>query len=137
MRTLRSMVLLLPLLHAGSLLAQPATQPPRTVVPVSTVMLFSSGVGYFEHAGTVQGDGSTELRFRTAQINDILTGLQKPGGFGYSNGTALSIPSAAKTGTTQNNQAAEIKQGVIDTRVGLIPGHVVRIDPSTPFCSRW
>lgn len=40
-----------------------------------------------------------------AQINDILTGLQKPGGFGYSNGTALSIPSAAKTGTTQNNKA--------------------------------
>jgi membrane peptidoglycan carboxypeptidase len=40
-----------------------------------------------------------------AQINDILTGLQKPGGFGYSNGTALRIPSAAKTGTTQNNKA--------------------------------
>jgi membrane peptidoglycan carboxypeptidase len=40
-----------------------------------------------------------------AQINDILTGLQKPGGFGYSNGTALTIPSAAKTGTTQNNKA--------------------------------
>jgi membrane peptidoglycan carboxypeptidase len=40
-----------------------------------------------------------------AQINDILTGLQKPGGFGYSNGTALSIPSAAKTGTTQDNKA--------------------------------
>jgi membrane peptidoglycan carboxypeptidase len=40
-----------------------------------------------------------------AQINDILTGLQKPGGFGYSNGTGLNIPSAAKTGTTQNNKA--------------------------------
>jgi membrane peptidoglycan carboxypeptidase len=40
-----------------------------------------------------------------AQINDILTGLQKPGGFGYSNGTALRIPSAAKTGTTQDNKA--------------------------------
>jgi membrane peptidoglycan carboxypeptidase len=40
-----------------------------------------------------------------AQINDILTGLQKPGGFGYANGTALHIPSAAKTGTTQDNKA--------------------------------
>ena len=40
-----------------------------------------------------------------AQINDILTGLQKPGGFGYANGTALRIPSAAKTGTTQDNKA--------------------------------
>ncbi len=40
-----------------------------------------------------------------AQINDILAGVQKPGGFGYSNGTALRIPSAAKTGTTQENKS--------------------------------
>jgi membrane peptidoglycan carboxypeptidase len=40
-----------------------------------------------------------------AQINDILVGLQKPGGFGYSNGTGLKIPSAAKTGTTTDNKA--------------------------------
>ncbi|MBC7633705.1 transglycosylase domain-containing protein [Aeromicrobium sp.] len=40
-----------------------------------------------------------------AQINDILKGLQQPGGFGYSNGTGLNIPSAAKTGTTQDNKS--------------------------------
>lgn len=40
-----------------------------------------------------------------AQINDILVGLQQPGGFGYSNGTDLKIPSAAKTGTTSDNKA--------------------------------
>lgn len=40
-----------------------------------------------------------------AQINDILEGLQRPGGFGYANGTGLSIPSAAKTGTTSKNKA--------------------------------
>jgi hypothetical protein len=44
-------------------------------VPVTKVMLFSSGVGYFEHAGTVRGNESTELRFRTGQINDILKSL--------------------------------------------------------------
>ena len=38
-------------------------------------MLFSSGVGYFEHAGTVRGNGATELRFKTTQINDILKSL--------------------------------------------------------------
>jgi membrane peptidoglycan carboxypeptidase len=42
---------------------------------------------------------------QAAQINDILRGVQEPGGFGHSNGTALSVPSAAKTGTTQDNQA--------------------------------
>ena len=40
-----------------------------------------------------------------AQINDILRGLQEPGGFGYNNGTALTIPSAAKTGTTDGNRS--------------------------------
>lgn len=40
-----------------------------------------------------------------AQVNDILKGLQQPGGFGYDNGTGLNVPSAAKTGTTQNSKA--------------------------------
>jgi hypothetical protein len=44
-------------------------------VPVKAVVLFSSGVGYFEHFGTVNGAGSTELRFKTQQINDILKSL--------------------------------------------------------------
>jgi hypothetical protein len=44
-------------------------------VPVTKVMLFSSGVGYFEHAGTVHGNASTELRFKTSQINDILKSI--------------------------------------------------------------
>ncbi|MDO9378190.1 MAG: transglycosylase domain-containing protein [Nocardioidaceae bacterium] len=34
------------------------------------------------------------------QVNDILRGVQQPGGFGYAN-AGLSIPSAAKTGTIQ------------------------------------
>ncbi|MGV3707307.1 MAG: hypothetical protein ACO1Q7_00590 [Gemmatimonas sp.] len=38
-------------------------------------MLFSSGVGFFEHAGNVQGNSATELRFKTNQINDILKSL--------------------------------------------------------------
>lgn len=42
---------------------------------------------------------------QAAQINDILRGVQEPGGFGFSNGTGLSVPSAAKTGTTQENKA--------------------------------
>jgi hypothetical protein len=48
---------------------------PNADVPVTKVVLFSSGVGYFEHAGTVRGNSSTELRFKTAQINDILKSL--------------------------------------------------------------
>ncbi|HEX8916076.1 MAG TPA: hypothetical protein VF796_27255, partial [Humisphaera sp.] len=48
---------------------------PQASVPVKQVVLYSSGVGYFEHFGTVKGSGSTELRFKTAQVNDILKSL--------------------------------------------------------------
>jgi hypothetical protein len=51
------------------------TRPANTDVPVAKVVLFSSGVGYFEHSGTVHGNSSTELRFRTSQINDILKSI--------------------------------------------------------------
>src|SRR5690606_33099418 len=44
-------------------------------VPVKRVVLFSSGVGYFEHFGTVTGQAMTELSFKTDQINDILKSL--------------------------------------------------------------
>src|SRR6476659_3099058 len=46
-----------------------------TDVPVSKVMLFSSGVGYFEQEGTIRGNSATELRFETTQINDILKSI--------------------------------------------------------------
>ncbi len=44
-------------------------------VPVREVVLFSSGVGYFQHEGTVTGDAGTQLRFKTGQVNDILKSL--------------------------------------------------------------
>ena len=40
-----------------------------------------------------------------AIVNEILVGLQQPGGFGHSNGSGLSVPSAAKTGTTTGSKA--------------------------------
>jgi membrane peptidoglycan carboxypeptidase len=38
-------------------------------------------------------------------VNDVLSGVQEPGGFGYSQGLQLEQQSAAKTGTIQNNKA--------------------------------
>jgi membrane peptidoglycan carboxypeptidase len=38
-------------------------------------------------------------------INYVLRGVQEPGGFGYSRGTGLTVPSAAKTGTTQDGKS--------------------------------
>jgi hypothetical protein len=59
---------------AGSAHAQ-TTSGANVDVPVKKVVLFASGVGYFEHAGTVHGSGATNLRFKTSQINDILKSI--------------------------------------------------------------
>lgn len=59
---------------AASAAAAPA-KVPATEVPVKVVVLFSSGVGYFEHFGTVDGNATAELRFKGSQINDILKSL--------------------------------------------------------------
>ena len=42
---------------------------------MTRVVLFSSGVGYFEHNGPVTGNVTADLRFETAQINDVLKSL--------------------------------------------------------------
>ena len=38
-------------------------------------------------------------------VNDVLRGVQEPGGFGASNGLQLDSPSAGKTGTTQDGKS--------------------------------
>jgi hypothetical protein len=44
-------------------------------VPISALVLFTSGVGYFQHDGTVDGNAKMELTFSTSQINDLLKSL--------------------------------------------------------------
>lgn len=65
------------LIPSAALAAQSTTQPAdaQANVPVREVVLFSSGVGYFEHFGQVNGNSATVLRFKSEQINDILKSL--------------------------------------------------------------
>ena len=51
------------------------TKPADADLPIQAVTLFSSGVGYFEHRGTVDGQAQTQLRFKADQINDLLKSL--------------------------------------------------------------
>ena len=44
-------------------------------VPLRQVVLFSSGVGYFQHGGTVKGNTTATLMFKTDQINDVLKSM--------------------------------------------------------------
>ncbi|MBF0348333.1 MAG: hypothetical protein HQL81_11750 [Magnetococcales bacterium] len=44
-------------------------------VPVRSVSLFASGVGYFQHAGVVAAPGEVRLSFKEEQIDDLLKSL--------------------------------------------------------------
>ncbi|MEI6874631.1 MAG: DUF4139 domain-containing protein, partial [Spirochaetota bacterium] len=49
--------------------------PAAEDLPITRVALFSSGVAYFEHRGTVKGDATVSLPFATSEINDVLKSL--------------------------------------------------------------
>ncbi|MEX0936305.1 MAG: hypothetical protein WDZ59_00485 [Pirellulales bacterium] len=44
-------------------------------VPVRRVVMFSSGVGYFEHLGEVEGDATVDLKFNVDDVNDLLKSM--------------------------------------------------------------
>jgi hypothetical protein len=54
----------------GGALAQSPSE-----LPVSRLVLFTTGVGYFEHAGVVDGTQEIELRVHTEHMDDLLASL--------------------------------------------------------------
>ena len=44
-------------------------------LPLSTVILYSSGVGFFERAGEVNGRAEVDLRFKVDDVNDLLKSM--------------------------------------------------------------
>jgi hypothetical protein len=47
----------------------------EATLPLSKIVLYSSGVGYFQHDGTVNNRTQLDLRFNVSQINDMLKSL--------------------------------------------------------------
>src|SRR5271157_2615063 len=46
-----------------------------TQLPIGQVVLFSSGVGYFQREGTVEGNARVDLSFPVSDINDLLKSM--------------------------------------------------------------
>lgn len=53
---------------------RPAETPQKSL-PLSQVVIFNSGVGYFQREGTVEGDARVELAFPADDVNDLLKSL--------------------------------------------------------------
>ena len=71
--------------------AEPAAAP---ALPVRRVILYKTGVGYFEHLGNVRNRQSITIRFTSAQLNDVLNSL-----------TVLDLGKGQITGISYNSVA--------------------------------
>ncbi|MDR2314642.1 MAG: DUF4139 domain-containing protein [Spirochaetaceae bacterium] len=61
--------------EGGGLFAQDSAAGSETALPLRRIALFSSGVGYFEHSGTLFGPSVIVLNFDAAAVNDALKSL--------------------------------------------------------------
>lgn len=51
----------------------PATE--ATILPLTKIVLYASGVGYFQRDGQIDGHGQVALRFKVDNINDLLKSM--------------------------------------------------------------
>jgi hypothetical protein len=115
MRLFKLIVLMLCLttLSSGqSPTSTPASSPESAArLPVTRVILYKNGVGYFEHAGHVRGNQDVNVDFTTAQLNDVLKSL-----------TVLDLGKGRITGVNYNSIAPlERRLGSLRLSVGENP----------------
>jgi len=80
-------------------------------LPVTRVILYKNGVGYFEHSGQVRGSQDVHVDFTTAQLNDVLKSL-----------TVLDLGKGRITGVSYNSAAPlERRLGSLRLPVGENP----------------
>jgi hypothetical protein len=104
--------LLLVAFSSGQSSTPPANQADSAArLPVTRVILYKNGVGYFEHAGHVRGSQDVNVDFTTAQLNDVLKSL-----------TVLDLGKGRITGVSYNSNAPLAKRlGSLHLPVGENP----------------
>jgi hypothetical protein len=90
---------------APSAQTRPGT-PPQAAgdrLPVRRVVLYKSGVGYFEHVGRIRDNQTVTIDFTSGQLNDVLKSL-----------TALDLDGGRVLGVSYNSEAS------LDRRLGAL-----------------
>src|SRR5215471_16408997 len=92
--------------------SSPSNSPDSAArLPVTRVVLYKNGVGYFEHAGHVRGSQDVNVDFTTTQLNDVLKSL-----------TVLDLGKGRITGVSYNSTAPLDRQlGSLRLPVGENP----------------
>ncbi len=74
-RNLRSGIVALSIVAIAAPSGWAQEKPAADAVPLGKVVMFTSGVGYFERQGEVDGDAQVELKFNVEDINDLLKSM--------------------------------------------------------------
>ncbi len=108
-----------------------ADAPLPLPLPLESVVLFTSGVGYFQHAGEVTGDATVEMQFAADDVNDLLKSmvvLDRDGG--AATVTYASRDPVTKTlGTFAVNLTDNPSLGDL---LGRLRGQKVELDAASP-----
>src|SRR4029434_10702012 len=80
---------------------------PATNLPITRVVLFNSGVGYFSRSGEVEGDARVDLTFPESDINDLLKSMVLED-FGKGRISAVSYDSRERIARTLSSSASNL-----------------------------
>ncbi len=122
--------------------------PPQAAkdLPVRKVVLYKNGVGYFEHAGTVNGNQRVAIDFTSPQLNDVLQSLTvldegggRIAGVNYNSTTPLAEQlKSLSLGMSDDPTSTELFQALRGQRVevtggpgGTITGRLMSIETRT------
>jgi hypothetical protein len=114
------------------------------------IALFSSGVGFFEHRGSISGPTAFTLPFHVNTLNDVLKSLvlaENPGGIGEGAGPSVSYPAESALNRTLqslrvdlsgNPGMAEILNSLRGAEIevstpGLISGRIIGVEYRRSF----
>ena len=140
-RLLLSAVLVLALASAP-LAQRQTTDAEPTQLPVRRVVLYKSGVGFFEHQGSVNGSVDVAIQFTSGQLNDVLkslTALDLDNGqissIGYNSAApveqrlaALRLPLDSKPDLLQFYNALRGARVEVQTGTGVVAGRLLGLE---------
>jgi hypothetical protein len=131
--------------HASAPSESSSEESSAAKLPVRRVILYKTGVGYFQHVGQVRGDQKVQIDFTSSQLNDVLQSLTvldlnggRIAGVNYNSEASLSqrlgmlrLPLEEKTDLSKFYAALRGARLEIRTGTSLMEGRLLSVERKT------